>query len=209
MKKLLLLVTSALLVASASRVMAQQTAPNPAPQTAVPTRNVTIAGAIANPGIYALSPGENVAALLARAGGAVPSAAPENAFVMRATTKISLDSQTAESLQKFILREGDLLVVPESKYRILVMGEVVRPGNFTLPKGKKISVVDALVLAGGVTPDLKELEIGIFRNKPNASIEWHAWPKEIGDDLFRFQLQDGDGLFVRRIQQGGLKLLRS
>ncbi|RYG67086.1 hypothetical protein EON80_14265 [bacterium] len=47
------------------------------------------------------------------------------------------------------LTDGDIVVVPRSKNRILVVGAVTKPGSYALPEDRPLTVGDALSLAGG------------------------------------------------------------
>ena len=180
------------MAAPATRVRAQTAAP----EVAAPT--ITVVGAVNQPGKFSVVPGETVVALLARAGGANAVAAIAKIYVLRQGVSIPLDlSQPLAS--KFVLRAGDVLVVPEALRRIFVVGAVARPGTFALPEGKETSVLDAITWAGGPLSSPMNMRIGILRGKTNVSIEWHLWPKKAGDDVLRLPLQDGEGIYVQRI----------
>jgi protein involved in polysaccharide export with SLBB domain len=56
---------------------------------------------------------------------------------------------------------GDVINVPVSD-KVFVGGEVWRPGGFSL-KGKKMTLSQAIVLAGGLKPQAKGTQTRIFR----------------------------------------------
>ncbi len=202
MKKLITLAIGALLLASATEVIAQTAAPEAArdAQTPAPSRTVLVVGAVEKTGIYPFVENESVADLLARSGGAMARADLQKAYVLRGGVRIPFDwAQPKKNIPKLILREGDALVVPESQQRIFVVGDVVRPGSFALSEKTEITVREALDLAGGISSSPERARFGIVRSgKPNPTIEWHEWPKKDGDDVFRIPLKDGDGVYVKR-----------
>jgi polysaccharide export outer membrane protein len=112
-------------------------------------------GAVVN-GMYALSAPVNALQLLARAGGPAAGADLAAAFILRGKERVPVDLQpkagsgtVAESYPE--LEPEDVLVVPfrEATRRVLVAGEVRTPSS--LPYNEGMTVLDALVAAGGGT----------------------------------------------------------
>lgn len=77
-------------------------------------------------------------------------------------TTAAVESEISEKIQEFI---PDAVVTVTVKkiagYTIFVIGKVSKPGQFTL--GRYVDVVQALTLAGGVTPFAEEDEITVIR----------------------------------------------
>ena len=207
---------SALIVASTSRVIAQPAEPKTEAETPTPNRTITVVGEVNKPGIYPFVEGESLETLLGRAGGATSSASMQNASLLREGIRIPLNFLSPEEVvAKLILHEGDVLFVPAAKRRIFVAGNVAKPGFFPLPETGEISVVDAIVLAGGILSNPKDVKIGVLRGKSESTVEWHDWPEKVGEGIFRRSIQDGDGIYVKRTTsyspptESGLQLIEN
>lgn len=83
-------------------------------------------------------------------------------------------------------------VITVSGYQIYVLGKVNNPGQFTV--GRYVDVVQALTLAGGLTPFASERRISVIRRTAD------------GEEVFPFNYADvkrGQGLRQNRILQSG------
>lgn len=124
-------------------------------------KQVAIIGSVNVPAVFELKPGETIDALLSMAGGLTPVADPRRLLLQRLgdrdmTQVVELGLPEGARLEPV---QGDVLVVlsvVESKLsqtlsnrRIIVEGEVARPGNYLLPAGS--TVADAIHAAGGLT----------------------------------------------------------
>ena len=118
---------------------------------------VTVSGAVAKPGVYALSDDLSVVSLLAQAGNGADNAALGKAYVERKGVAIPLDlnvflrgDTSQPSLTGFRLQPGDTLVVPTNKVFYAVLGQVNNPGTFAYPENSNdATVLNALFKAGG------------------------------------------------------------
>ncbi len=72
-----------------------------------------------------------------------------------------------DSLENIILKRGDIIVVPESKNYITLVGQVVNPGNITYDK--KFTIDDYIQLAGGYSWRAIESDVRVIKSK---SGEW-------------------------------------
>lgn len=84
-----------------------------------------------------------------------------------------------------------------SGYTIFVLGEVNKPGQFTL--GRYVDVVQALTLAGGTTPYASERNMQILRRKDGREVTYRFDFRDIkrGRDLKQnIILQSGDVVVV-------------
>src|SRR5207244_2912035 len=90
------------------------------------------------------------------------------AYIQRGGTQIAMDlvpslqeSKNDDAVNKFLLQPGDMLMIPENEDRYTVLGQVVKPGNFTLSEKEKITLTRGLSEAGGQTSegDLKHASI--------------------------------------------------
>jgi protein involved in polysaccharide export with SLBB domain len=117
-------------------------------------RLVFVVGPVAKPGVLEIKPGWRVSEAVAMAGGL--SARPDlvDATLTRAQGKpVTLDLKTILSNNNhpsnYVLRAGDTLRLTERSITMTVVGQVARPGSYTLPTGS--SVIEVMGLAGGAT----------------------------------------------------------
>lgn len=138
---------------------------------------VYILGQVARPGAYEYRRGWTVAELLAMAGGATQRAALKRAVVIRRALAIPVDLEKllvgGDPGQNPELKSGDVLVVPEINERVLVLGEVARPGYQDLKDGDRI--LDTLTRAGGPTIKAAPEEISIMRNGHAVKVNLEAF----------------------------------
>ena len=92
-----------------------------------------------------------------QAGGLLESAAASSVSVTRQTQeKAEVFAVDLELLEKnrfldsnFLLEGGDVIIVPEAKRNVMVLGEVSKPGSYIL--GKEQRMLDVIAQAGGMT----------------------------------------------------------
>lgn len=120
---------------------------------------ISILGQVNRPGEYPIRPGEGILELLASAGGPTSSADLTKATIIRGKAPTGIpDPIEVNLLEAFAKNEstearllaGDVLVVPASDRRIVVLGQVNRPGAYDLLPGQRVS--DLLAAAGGASP---------------------------------------------------------
>jgi protein involved in polysaccharide export with SLBB domain len=115
---------------------------------------VNVSGAVARPGIYAVPRGNGVVEAVGLAGGPTESASLTRASLRRSNgTSISINLFEAlrqgKSAQNLILREGDVLSIPEYKDRVSLLGAVKNPGYYGLEDGRELKIADLIARAGG------------------------------------------------------------
>ena len=132
---------------------------------------VYVLGQVAKPGPYEYRRGWTVAELLSMAGGPTPRAALPRSIVLRRNTAIAVNLEklliNADASQNHELKPGDVLVVPEINERVLVLGEVQRPGYLDLKEGDR--VLDVIMKAGG--PNLKSAPENIQIMRAGAALK--------------------------------------
>jgi polysaccharide export outer membrane protein len=130
---------------------------------------VSVLGAVRNPGIHQLQGRKTLAEILSLAGGLDTAAGPavkitrraewgkiplRNAWedpsgqfnVAQVSVAAILDAQRPE--ENILIRPYDVISVPRAGM-IYVSGQVMKPGGFVLNERERISVLEALALAGG------------------------------------------------------------
>lgn len=165
---------------------------------------VYVMGFVNRPGAVELKPGDRVMEAIAQAGSFNPQAYLEGATITHKGSK----EQVSVNLRKLFyendlsqnvsLEDGDTIYIPEDvDNRYFVIGEVFRPGKYTLKE--KVSVVDAISEAGGVTDRANPKVTYIIRGDPKK-------PQRIRVDVSKFLksadmsqnvvLQPGDVVYV-------------
>jgi len=134
------------------------------------TIRVSIAGQVQKPGMYDVPVGASVVEALALAGGAAPRAALSKVEIRRQNGAVL----PADMFRVMILGDmgtmpalegGDLVMVPESKARVAVLGAVNSPGQYDLEEGNTPRVSDAIALAGGSVKRARINQIAVMRTE--------------------------------------------
>jgi protein involved in polysaccharide export with SLBB domain len=87
---------------------------------------------------------------------------------------------------------------PEAKFDVIIQGQVVKPGHYTI--AADYTVIDALDLAGGFTPQALRTQIKVTRAAPQPG-EAPTTMLDYSDNSltptnFTFKLRPGDTVFV-------------
>ncbi len=96
------------------------------------------------------------------------------------------------------LKAGDVVIVPEAQDKVLLMGQVAKPGAYLYKPGDR--VIDLLSAAGGPTPQAAIGNIGVVRQagtaKPTVTpVNLDKFYKS-GDASQNVPLQAGDVVYV-------------
>lgn len=178
------------------------------------TLSVRVLGEVGKPGI-SLTPTDNsLATLIASAGGFGPKAALSRVKLVRDGKTYSLDfsqwmktgaykaaGPDGAALPELKLAAGDTLLVPPAKERFAVMGAVGRPGVMDFPESEKITLIDALSLAGGPVPTANLKKAHLIRSGENGAPEATELNLEEilsgkAPSLGRIPLSPGDVLYI-------------
>ncbi len=163
-------------------------------------RRIVALGELGHPGAYDLLEGQRISDLLAAAGGINQKAAPDKAFILRdgTQTPVNLKRVMAGDVEANVaLRPGDMLIVPENKDRVLVMGAVGKPGPYELTEN--MTLIDAIAVAGGTTDKSNLGGVHIVRTEGGKikSIPVKADQAFQGKDLSQnVKLQAGDLVYI-------------
>lgn len=119
-------------------------------------------------------------------------------FIVAGKTATQVRDELVKRLEKFIPEPVvTVSVVRVSSYRIYVLGRVNKPGDFQV--GRNIDVLQALSIAGGMTPFASEDGIRIIRKVDGKStaIPFQYSRVRKGEDLSQnITLKSGDVLLV-------------
>ena len=118
-------------------------------------RQVSVSGAVKNPGLFEIGQNWRISEAIAAAGGLATSPETASATFSRAggrAVAVNLANvlRNSGSSENRVLRAGDNLRVIENTVPVRVAGQVAAPGALEVPRGALIS--DAIALAGGFAP---------------------------------------------------------
>jgi polysaccharide biosynthesis/export protein len=135
------------------------------------SRKVKVFGAIGRAGQYFLKPDQRLLDVVAEAGGVDFSRDSTQIFVMRKVdqhSKLAIEVNLNDLIQgkdptsNILLADDDIIYIPRAK-RYMIMGEVKTPGIFTLDSYRRVSILEAIIQAGGFTPIAAKNKVWIYR----------------------------------------------
>lgn len=184
------------------------------------SRQVLVLGKIGRPGIYPLRGPMKVLELLTAAGIDLAAVDLKNIGIIRATGetfKIDLEAllYRQDVGQNIELRAGDNVFVPEKVVQsekngpggivvakeIMVLGEVNKPGAFSFPADRTVTVKEVLLQAGGASA------MASLSNAKVIRLDKIQEPTDLNKLIFNgdmaqdLQLYSGDVLYVPRRKQ--------
>jgi polysaccharide biosynthesis/export protein len=113
-------------------------------------------------------------------------------------TPRALQEEIAQRLSRFIPRAAvSVAVLKTASYKVYVIGRVNKPGEFTV--GRRVDVLQALSMAGGLTPFAKAGEITVLRKVNGRDARYRFDYNEVqrGVDLRQnIPLRSGDTVVV-------------
>ncbi len=133
---------------------------------------VSVFGAVQNPGVYSFQGGMTVGDALQSAGGLLvdanasfatvfrrPRLDPEGRFTYERYPASDLPGR-GDAFASFELRSADSIFVPVRVGFVMVMGEVLNPGNYPFSEGQ--GALHYIEMAGGFLPTANREEIFVF-----------------------------------------------
>jgi protein involved in polysaccharide export with SLBB domain len=125
---------------------------------------ITVLGEVKQPGLYKWEQGLHLADLIAQAGNTTEKGNIHNVQVKRANGKHSTYNinkyfKEDDNSENPLLKPGDTVLIKERSSRVVILGEVNRPGSYSWHKNLKLS--DLLAQAGNQTKrgDLEKIKI--------------------------------------------------
>jgi polysaccharide biosynthesis/export protein len=129
------------------------------------SRPVFLVGNVVRPGPMQLTHEMTVLQALAAAGGPIPNADLESAFVLRGEKRIPVNLhkmlQQGDTGQNLKLQPRDTLVVPNAS-AVYIQGEVKTPGQ--LKYSRDMTIATAIAAAGGFTPMAAPKRVTVTRD---------------------------------------------
>jgi polysaccharide biosynthesis/export protein len=134
------------------------------------TQSVSVLGEVKAPGAYPVGTPRSILDVLALAGG-LSAVADRNILIERHSDPSNLvrynfsnDSDTAVAAQVTV-NPGDTVIVPRAGI-VYVLGDVNHPGAFAMSNNEsKITMLQALALAGGLTKTAKQGHARLIRKE--------------------------------------------
>lgn len=169
---------------------------NPADVIVVPKATVSVIGEVKTPGEVVLLPGLKIKEIIARCGGLTENADPSKVVVTRAGRSFAVDITTSEG-EAFSLQPGDIIHVPRGEIKVVIIGEVAKPGIYDVPSINN-HLVEVLSLAGGLRTTAEEKRITITRkgSEENQRIIIDLRRASAGDPTQNIEVKSGDIIFV-------------
>jgi polysaccharide export outer membrane protein len=167
-------------------------------------RTITITGEVRSPGVYSITAPRTMTDTLAMAGGLNDSASRTVSIVHAASPKeivhvtLNVGAQTPESIEqgRMEILPGDSIFVARSGV-IYVVGELNRPGGYQVEHNNRLTLLEAVALAGGLTRTAKASGSRLIRRSPTGREELNVNLQKVlyggGPDML---LTDGDILYV-------------
>lgn len=167
-------------------------------------RTITITGEVRIPGVYPIAAPRTLTDTLAMAGGLNDSASRTVSIVHAADPKhiihvtLNVGAQTMESIEegRMEILPGDTIFVARSGV-IYLVGELTRPGGFQVEHNNRLTLLEAVALAGGLTRTAKGSQTRLIRRSATGREEMTVNLDKVlyggGPDML---LTDGDILFV-------------
>jgi len=137
---------------------------------------ISVLGEVARPGFYRLPVKSTLLDVIAQVGGLKPESGDRvivlrpkkagesgeaDAFIVNAQELFTPSGVKTQNLELF---EGDTVQVPRAD-QYFIFGEVVRPGAYKLEKGTTLTVLKAIILAGGFTDKASKKNVKITREE--------------------------------------------
>ena len=161
----------------------------------------SVLGEIMKPGVYPVLGEQRLFNLLSAAGGLSPAAGTTITITHKAEPEKPVVVSISRNLEdhpdsNVPIFPGDTVMVRRADV-IYVVGDVNRPSGFLMDNGGKLTVLQAIALAGGTTSTAKLGGVRIIRKSPQGVAEIPVSLKKMlrakADDL---PLQANDILFV-------------
>jgi polysaccharide export outer membrane protein len=149
---------------------------------------VTVLGQVNAPGIHQIRGSRSLAEVLSLAGGLKPDAGYRVTVTRKAqygtlplrdaridsANKVSTGEVSVSDIiearnpsDNIQIQPYDVITVPRSKI-VYVMGEVRKPGGFTLDQRNSVPILQVLAMAEGLTPSASKKKTIIMRQEPGA-----------------------------------------
>jgi polysaccharide export outer membrane protein len=165
------------------------------------TQGVAVVGEVTRPGIVPIYSGRSVLDILSAAGGLKETASTEILIRRQGQTgdperiQLGRDRQSLSGPMVEV-NPGDQVVVPLAGI-VYMLGDLNRPGGYVMSENGKISLLQALAMAGGITQTSAENSTRLLRATANGYEESSVALKDIMKGKKKdIELQPRDVVYV-------------
>jgi polysaccharide biosynthesis/export protein len=164
------------------------------------TQGVAVLGEVKNPGVYQVLGKRTLLDLISLAGGTTAYADSRATIKRHADGSMLAVLVTRDARNSFMadveLQPGDKVMIPRAGI-IYVLGDVGRAGGFLMHDDGRLTIVQALALAGGNTSTASMSNARLIRKTPNGFTDTTiALNKILKGKIADSQLQSDDILYV-------------
>lgn len=138
-------------------------------------KQVSVIGEVKDPGKHEMPSEKDITLMqaIAMAGGFTKDADPTDVKLIRTengeqrTTMINTKdiAVKGEREKDIVIQHGDIISVPESSARVTVIGEVIKPDTYDMSQDKKLTLLEAIAMAGGFTKDADVKNVKLIRTE--------------------------------------------
>jgi polysaccharide export outer membrane protein len=165
------------------------------------TQGVTVLGEVKNPGVYPLLGAHGLLDLISAAGGVTPNAGKAVTVTHRFNPDhpiiVNVESKPGSTVAFNVdVRPGDTIMVSHAGI-VYVVGDVGKPGGFLIENNDRLTVLQAIALAGGTNRTASLNHAKLIRKTGGTHEEVPVPLKRIlASNAPDQMLADGDILFV-------------
>lgn len=163
------------------------------------TQGVSVLGEVTKPGVYRVLGSRTLLDIISEAGGITPFAGSEATVEHRngTTVTVRLTKDAHESLSTDVqLFPGDKVIIPRAGL-VYVLGDVGRPGGFIMGNDGKMSVLQAVAMAGGINRTSSLNHTRLIHKGPSGYTETPLQLKKVlNGQQADFQLQAEDIVYI-------------
>ena len=159
----------------------------------------SVIGQVSRPGAYPIDGDTTLLTLLAQAGNPLKGAGLSRSYVLRDGAQMPLDLRDAiianrpsAAIANFRLQPDDVLVIRDVSDQIKVMGQVAKPGAYSLDDG--LTMMSLLSNAGGATETAALSQSYVLRSNTKIPVDLRG--TIAGGQTLAFRFEPGDVLFV-------------
>jgi polysaccharide export outer membrane protein len=171
----------------------------------------SILGQVGRPGMYDIPEGSHVSIIeaVSMAGGYGLNAAQNSLIVKRTvdgkptTLRVRAGDMAQDpNVEAFEVLPGDSILVESSalqKNNFSILGQVQRPGLYQIPEGGHMTIIEAISLAGGYTPNASQNSVAVKRtvNGKLTSLSVKANDMAQDPNITPFEILPGDSIYVQ------------
>jgi len=170
-------------------------------------QKIAVIGAGGRPGVYEMAGQTSLLQILSEAGGLTPQAGKEihilrqNEAGQKERIVLNVDALMKKSNDaNLMLQPKDEIIVPfDQQLTVFVYGEVKNPGAIQFMESKKITLLQAVAQAGGLTEWANAVQVLVKRKDPKTGKDLNSWynlKKIVNGSRPDIYLQDGDVVVV-------------